>query len=186
LAESEIFDLIILDIMMPDKDGIEVCKTLRKKGIKTPIMMLTGKYKIEEEINGLDTGADDYLIKPFSLSLLFARIRALLRRDQIVKVPSLEAGNLKMDTVSMQVWEDRKEIIFTSREFTILEYLIKRQNAVVTRMELENQLWPLSLDTSSNIVDEHIKNIRKKLVNSDIIKTVRGMGYSLRTNHKFE
>ncbi|PMQ00871.1 MAG: DNA-binding response regulator [Dictyoglomus sp. NZ13-RE01] len=180
---SEDYDLVILDIMLPKKDGIAICKEVRKKGITTPILMLTAKDKIEDKVLGLDSGADDYLVKPFAFDELLARIRALLRRPKQLVPEILKVGDLTLDTSSRRVFKGDKEIFLTSKEFAILEYLMRNVNKIVSREQILAHVWDYDSESFSNVVDVHIKNLRKKIDTENgnkILQTIRGMGYRLK------
>ena len=181
LAKENPYDLIILDVMMPIRDGITVCKNLRTASITTPILFLTAKDATEDKITGLDSGADDYLVKPFSFEELTARIRSLLRRPKQLITDILTLDELKMDTNAQQTTVAKKEIQLTTREHALLEYLLRNQNKVITREEILDHVWDNFYDSLSNVVDVHLKNLRKKLPKkyADRIKTIRGKGYRL-------
>jgi len=183
LAETNPYDLIILDIMLPNKDGIAVCHELRAKRINTPILMLTAKDTIEDRVRGLDTGADDYLVKPFAFSELLARLRALLRRDGMSKSAELQVGDLTLNTLSRQVWRGQRPVELTTKEYVILEYFMRHPNVVVTRTMIEEHAWDYDFDSLSNLVDVYIRRIRRKIDNegeNSLIQTVRGAGYRLK------
>ena len=183
LAETTPYDLIILDIMLPKKDGIEVCQNLRLKRVNTPILMLTAKDTIEDRVRGLDAGSDDYLIKPFAFNELLARIRALLRREGSSKSSELHIGNLIMDTLSREVWRGQRKIELTSKEYIILEYFMRPPNMVITRTMLEEHAWDYEFDSISNLIDVYIRRLRRKIDENgetSLIQTVRGAGYRLK------
>jgi DNA-binding response OmpR family regulator len=183
LAEVNPYDLIILDIMMPVKDGIEVCQELRAKKVNTPILMLTAKDTVEDRVRGLDTGADDYLVKPFAFSELLARVRALLRREGISKAPELRVGDLVLNTLTRQIWRGKRPIELTTKEYVILEYFMRHPNVVVTRTMIEEHAWDYDFDSLSNLVDVYIRRLRRKLDKEEedsLIQTVRGAGYRLK------
>jgi DNA-binding response OmpR family regulator len=185
LAEVNPYDLIILDIMLPNKDGIEVCNELRAKKINTPILMLTAKDTVEDRVRGLDTGADDYLVKPFAFSELLARIRALLRREGIAKAPELRVTDLTLNTLTRQIWRGHRPIELTTKEYVILEYLMRHPNVVVTRTMIEEHAWDYDFDSLSNLVDVYIRRLRRKIDNEgedSLIQTVRGAGYRLKAS----
>ncbi|MDP2656161.1 MAG: response regulator transcription factor [bacterium] len=175
------YDLIVLDIMMPKRDGLEVCKNLRASGNTTPILMLTAKDTVRDKITGLDIGADDYLVKPFSIDELTARIRTLLRRPLIIANDVLTLNGLTLDTRSQTVSIDKKVIDLTLREYGLLEYLLRNKDSVLTRDDLLEHVWDRNFDSFSNVVDVHLKNLRKKLppLYAKRIKTVWGKGYRL-------
>jgi DNA-binding response OmpR family regulator len=183
LAETTPYDLIILDIMLPKKDGIEVCQNLRLKRVNTPILMLTAKDTVEDRVRGLDAGSDDYLIKPFAFNELLARIRALLRREGSSKSSELHIGNLIMDTLSREVWRGQRKIELTSKEYIILEYFMRHPNMVITRTMLEEHAWDYEFDSISNLIDVYIRRLRRKIDENgqtSLIQTVRGAGYRLK------
>ena len=182
LAVGESFDLIILDVMLPGIDGMEICRRIRREGIKTPVLMLTAKGRISDKITGLDTGADDYMVKPFSFEELFARIRALFRRSVQSPDPLLQVKDLTLDPVSFKVERSGKSIKLSSREFSILEYLIRRKNTVVTRDQILSHVWDYDSDVLPGTVEVHIKHLRDKLdtpFTVPLIKTIRGFGYEI-------
>lgn len=183
MAEMAPYDLIILDIILPKKDGIEVCIELRKKKIKSRVIMLTSKDTVEDRVTGLDSGADDYLVKPFAFDELLARIRALLRRDVKDGSHLLQAGELCMDTLTREVTRGKKDIKLTAKEYSLLEYFMRNPNIVVTRRMLEDHVWDFSLESESNLVDVYIKRLRQKIDEEredSFIETIRGVGYRLR------
>jgi DNA-binding response OmpR family regulator len=183
LAETNPYDLIILDIMLPKKDGFTVCRELRTRGINTPVLMLTAKDAIEDRVKGLDTGADDYLVKPFAFSELLARVRALLRREGMTKSPELKAGNLVLNTLTRELRRDQRLIELTTKEYVILEYFMRHPNIVITRTMLEEHAWNYDFDSLSNLIDVYIRRLRRKIDRAggdSVIQTVRGAGYRLK------
>jgi len=183
LAEVNPYDLVILDIMLPNKDGIEVCRELRAKKINTPILMLTAKDTVEDRVRGLDTGADDYLVKPFAFNELLARVRALLRREGISRSPELRVGDLILNGLTRQVWRAQRPIELTTKEYVILEYFMYHPNVVVTRTMIEEHAWDYNFDSLSNLVDVYIRRLRRKIDNEgedSLIETLRGAGYRLK------
>jgi len=183
LAEVNPYDLIILDIMMPKKDGIEVCRELRAQNINIPILMLTAKDAVEDRVRGLDAGADDYLVKPFAFNELLARVRALLRREGTTKSPELRVGDLVLNTLTREVWRGQTAIELTTKEYVILEYFMHHPNVVVTRRMLEEHAWDYDFDSLSNIIDVYIRRLRCKIDTGggkSMIQTVRGAGYQLK------
>lgn len=182
-AEVNSYDLIILDIMMPKKDGIEVCQELRAKNINTPILMLTARDAVEDRVKGLDAGADDYLVKPFAFNELLARVRALLRREGTTRSPELRVGDLVLNTLTREVWLGQKAIELTTKEYVILEYFMRHPNVVVTRRMLEEHAWDYDFDSLSNLIDVYIRRLRRKIDTEggrSVIQTVRGAGYRLK------
>jgi DNA-binding response OmpR family regulator len=184
MAETTSYDVITLDIMLPKKDGISVCKDLRAKKINTPILMLTARDSVEDRVKGLDSGADDYLIKPFAFNELLARVRALLRRESLSKNPKIQVGDLLLDTLSREVWRGDRKIDLTTKEYSILEYFMSHPNMVITRTMLEENGWDYEYDNISNIIDVYIRRLRRKIdgdTDDSLIQTVRGAGYRLKT-----
>ena len=184
-ASSATFDLIILDLMLPGRSGLEILQTLRKRGVQTPVLVLTAKDRLEDKIEGLNQGADDYLIKPFAYAELVARIRALLRRGRSDQILRLKCADLEMDLVTRKVLRNALPLELTQREFELLEYLLRNQSQVVTREMLGRDIWnePDRSGTLDNVIDVHVARLRKK-VDTDgvtkLIKTIRGVGFSLR------
>lgn len=179
------FDLIILDIMLPKRDGLSVLREIRQAGMTTPVLMLTARVKTDDKIKGLDLGADDYLAKPFSLDELLARIRALFRRSGGLGDSMLQFKDLKLNTVSREVTKNDKPVDLTFREFSILEFLMYNKNRAVSRFSLTEHVWGDDFDpfSMSNFIDVHIKNLRHKIGDSGcsrIIHTIRGVGYIIR------
>jgi DNA-binding response OmpR family regulator len=176
------YDLIILDVMMPKKDGWTVCRELRLKKITTPILMLTAKDEVEDRVRGLDIGADDYLVKPFSFAELLARVRALLRRESAEKSSTISLGELHLNTVTREVSWKGNQITLTSKEYAVLLYLMRQPGAVVTRAMIEEHAWNYDFDSMSNLVDVYIKRLRNKIdpeYGKQIITTIRGAGYKI-------
>jgi heavy metal response regulator len=183
LAETNPYDLIILDIMLPKKDGIEICGELRLKRVNMPVLMLTAKDTVEDRVKGLDAGADDYLVKPFAFNELLARVRALLRREGLSKSPRLQVGDLVLDTLTREVWQGQRKIELTNKEYVILEYFMRHPNMVITRTMLEEHAWDYEFDSMSNLIDVYIRRLRRKIDErgqTSLIQTVRGAGYRLR------
>jgi DNA-binding response OmpR family regulator len=183
-ANAEIFDLVVLDLMLPGRDGIEILSTLRKRGVQTPVLILTAKDTVEDRVLGLDSGADDYLVKPFAFPELLARIRALLRRGRIDQVLRFKAGDLEMDLVTRKVTRGDQTLELPAREFALREYLLRPQNHLVSREMLARDVWkePSRATPLDNVIDVHITRLRKK-VDQDfpikLIHTVRGVGFIL-------
>lgn len=184
LASTEDYDLIILDLMLPGMDGISICKELRKNNIHIPILLLTAKSQINEKVEGLNSGADDYLTKPFSFDELLARIRALLRRKGTVVQTSISIDDLSMDVSRFEVRRGEELISLTSKEFSLLEFLMSKQNQIVTKDQIIQHVWNFDADILPNTVEVYIKKLRDKIDNhfpnkKQLIKTVRGFGYKL-------
>jgi two-component system copper resistance phosphate regulon response regulator CusR len=183
-ASAEVFDLIVLDLMLPGRDGIEILSTLRKRGVQVPVLILTAKDAIEDHVCGLDSGADDYLVKPFAFPELLARIRALVRRGRLDQVLRLKAGDLEIDLVTRKVTRGTQLLELTAREFELLEYLLRHQNQLVSREMLTREVWkePSRATPLDNVIDVHIKRLRKKVdqdFSGKLIHTVRGVGFIL-------
>ena len=183
LASTEEYDLIILDVMLPYMDGFTITKELRRKNILTPILLLTVKETIQDKVTGLDSGADDYLTKPFAFEELLARIRALLRRKEQIKATILKIWNLILDLQSHKVTIDDKEIVLTPKEYSILEYLMRNKNRVISRTKLVEHVYDYHFDTETNIIDVYINKLRSKVdldPNKPLIQTIRGAGYIIK------
>lgn len=177
------YDAIILDIMMPKKSGLEVLKTIRSEGNKVPVLLLTAKDRIEDRVKGLDAGADDYLVKPFALDELLARIRALLRRESGRPDHCYRIANLTVDTDARTAYRNEIEINLSSKEFSILEYMIRNQGIVLTRDKIQQHIWNYDYEGGSNVVDVYIRYLRKKIDDNfspKLIHTIRGTGYVLK------
>lgn len=177
------YDLIILDLMLPKRSGSDVCRNIRVIGISIPILILTAKGGSESKVALLDVGADDYMQKPFELTELFARIRALTRRPKVSLPVELKAGDLTLSPSTKKVFKNNKEISLTLKEFRLLEYLMRRPNKVVERVDLADNIWDFDCDSLSNIIDVYINRLRGKLDNGKrkkLIETVRGVGYKLK------
>lgn len=179
------YDLIVLDVLLPGKDGFSICQDLRQHGFTIPILMLTAKDSIEDRVKGLDFGADDYLVKPFAFKELVARMRALLRRPAPLQGTILEMADLKMDTIRHQVTRGDQPIELTPKEYTLLEYLLRHPGQVLKRNLIAEHLWSFDFYSQSNVVDVYIRNLRRKLDDNftpRLIHTVRGTGYVLSEN----
>ncbi len=184
LAESESYDLIILDIALPKMDGLTICSKLRQKKITTPILMLTAKTRVEDRVQGLNTGADDYLTKPFEFIELKARIQALLRRSHQQLESVLKIADLEIDTLKHIVKREHKLIFLTPKEFAILEFLSRHKDEVVTRTQITEHTWDYNFDSLSNVVDVFIATLRKKIDRGHkqkLINTIHGVGYQIST-----
>ena len=184
LASSQSFDLIVLDVMLPGRNGIEVLKTLRKQGLRVPVLLLTAKDSIEDRVLGLDAGADDYLVKPFAFPELRARLRALVRRGKTESIVSLKLGPLEMDLTTRLVTRDTKPIELTVREFELLEFLLRNKGRVVSREMLARDVWKENNRATplDNVIDVHIARLRRKLDDEfepKLVRTVRGVGFKL-------
>jgi DNA-binding response OmpR family regulator len=178
------YDLVILDLMLPSMDGLEICKSIRDENIVIPVLILTARNETENKVNLLLSGADDYMVKPFSFAELLARVKALLRRPSELIPEILEVHGIEMNVVKRRVYRDGKEIPLTLKEFGLLEYFMRHPDQVVNREDLLAHLWDFNYASFSNVVDVHIKNLRRKLGDSgapDALETIRGVGYRLRT-----
>jgi heavy metal response regulator len=174
------FDIVVLDVMLPVRDGIEVCRELRGRGVQTPVLMLTARDAIEDRVRGLDSGADDYLVKPFAFAELLARLRALARRERSVSGSRLQVGDLVLDTTTREVFREGRAIDLTSKEYALLEYLMRHPNQVLTRTMIAEHVWNYDFDNATNVIDVHIRNLRRKIDDpfpQRLIHTVRGAGY---------
>jgi len=180
LATEKQFDLIILDWMLPKKDGLTMVKEIRENKIVTPVLMLTAKDSLEDIIAGLDSGSDDYVTKPFAFAELLARVRALLRRSEMDKGAELRFADLRLNPVTHKVWRRDKEIDLTAKEYGLLEYFMRNPNQVLTRTMIADHVWDYTFDTFTNIIDVYVNYLRKKIDRDEekkLIHTVRGVGY---------
>ena len=183
MAGATEYDAIVLDLMLPGIDGLEVCRRLRDDGVLSPILMLTARDGVRDRVAGLDSGADDYLVKPFSYAELLARLRALARRANGARAPELRVGDLRMDPAKHRVWRRDIEIELSSKEFAVLEVFMRRPGEVLSRFQLLEHAWDYEYENRSNIVDSYIRLLRKKVdkpFGTRSIETVRGAGYRLR------
>jgi len=176
------YDIIILDIMIPGRDGLEVCRELRNRGSKVPVIMLTARDDVRDRVLGLDVGADDYLTKPFQVSELLARLRALMRRGQALTSTVIEIGDLRIDTSAQTVNRGGRLLALTAREYALIEYLARNADRVISRAELIEHVWNERYDSYSNMIDVHINHLRQKIdreSDQPLIHTRRGAGYIL-------
>ncbi|MFV1968527.1 MAG: response regulator transcription factor [Pirellulaceae bacterium] len=183
LATTEPVDAVVLDVMLPGRDGFQVLRDLRRQGFPKPVLMLTARDAVEDRVFGLDEGADDYVLKPFAFAELVARLRALLRRDTGTREFVLRAGDLEIDLIARRVVQGGVELDLTKREFDLLEYLLRHKNSVVSRDMIARDVWQDPAGTMTNVIDVYIKNLRKKVERPGcpaLIHTVRGVGYALR------
>lgn len=185
LVLTEEYDLVILDILLPRMDGIQVLNEIRKEKLSVPVLLLTAKNRVEDKVAGLDAGADDYLTKPFAIPELLARVRTLLRRTSDAKSSVIELSGLKVNTSTHEVTREGVAINLTAKEYSILEFLLYNKNRVLSRLSIAEHVWGDNFDlfTMTNFVDVHIKNLRKKISEDDdkkIIQTVRGVGYIIK------
>jgi len=176
------YDAVVLDVMLPARDGLEVCRTLRERESPVPVLMLTARGQVADRVHGLDAGADDYLAKPFDFRELLARVRALVRRGPVRRAPRLRVGDLVVDTATHDVRRAGEAVALTAREFALLEYLTRHAGEVVTRAELIDHVWDANFEGSTNIVDVYVGYLRRKLerpFERALIRTVRGVGFKL-------
>jgi DNA-binding response OmpR family regulator len=182
LALVNEYDLIVLDLMLPKKNGIVLCRSLRERGFTTPILILTAKDAVEDRVQGLDSGADDYVVKPFHMDELLARARALLRRDTVVKTTRLQVADLVVDTGSHRVTRAGTPIELTSKEYAMLEYFMRNEDQVLTRTIISEHVWDEEFDSLSNIIDVYVRRLRRKIdegYTPKLLHTIRGSGYLL-------
>ena len=176
------YDAVILDVMIPGRDGFQVCRDMRSAGIAVPVIMLTARDTVQDRITGLDSGADDYLIKPFAVTELLARLRALLRRGQVVRPATIRIADLLLDTRAQSATRSGRELSLTSKEYALLEYLAREGGRVVSRAEIAEHVWDENFDPLTNLIDVHINRLRRKVDNgfsTKLIHTRRGAGYIL-------
>jgi DNA-binding response OmpR family regulator len=181
---TEQFDAILLDLTLPGRDGLEILKTMRDRGIKTPVLVLTARDTLQDRVLGLDTGADDYMIKPFAFAELVARIRALVRRGRAAEIPRLSVADLELNLITRKVLRGGDLVDLTAREFELLEYLLRHQGQVVSRESLARDVWKETARTTplDNVIDVHIARLRRKIDAEHgprLIHTVRGVGFML-------
>jgi two-component system, OmpR family, response regulator len=182
MAGAAPYDAIVLDVMLPGMNGFATCRELRTRGIWTPVLMLTARDAIEDRIEGLDTGADDYLVKPFAFSELLARLRALARRVPQERPTALEVGELRLDPATHRAWRGRTELELTAKEFVLLEVFMRRPGEVLSRVQLLDAGWDIAFESQSNVVDVYVRYLREKIdrpFGRHSIETVRGVGYRL-------
>ncbi len=185
LAQTGKYDVIVLDLMLPKKSGIEVLRSLRTNGIATPILILTAKGNLEDKVEGLDKGADDYLVKPFAFAEFMARVRSLGRRSGVEKTTVLKAADLELDTITRKARRGGKDIELTNREFALLEYFVRNVNRVLTRTVISEHIWEYDFDTGTNIVEVYVNKLRNKIDSQSekkLIHTVRGAGYMMKVD----
>jgi two-component system OmpR family response regulator len=185
MAGATEYDAIILDVMLPGMDGFEACKRLRQDGVWSPVLMLTARDAVEDRVNGLDTGADDYLTKPFSFAELTARLRALSRRGPVERPTVLRVGDLHVDPSAKRVWRGKTEIFLSAKEFALLEIFVRRAGQVLERFQLLEHAWDYEYENRSNVVDVYVRYLREKVdrpFGVESIETVRGAGYRMRAD----
>ena len=183
LAQTNDYDLIILDWLLPKRDGLEVLRALRADRLATPVLMLTAKDELQDKVSGLDAGADDYLTKPFKFDELLARVRALLRRRGDLVSTVMRAGDLELDALRHTATRAGQALALTSREYALLEYFLRHPNRIVTRTMLSEHVWEHDFDPLSNVIDVHVARLRRKIddgFSQKLLRTVRGSGYLLK------
>src|SRR5918911_2631568 len=185
MAASTSYDAIVLDVMLPGIDGFETCRRLRETGVWAPVLMLTARDSVDDRVRGLDTGADDYLVKPFAFAELLARLRALARRGDPERPAILEVGDLRLDPATRQVSRGSREIALSAKEFALLELFMRRAGEVLSRLHLLEHAWDFAYDNRSNVVDVYVRRLRRKIdepFGRHSLETVRGGGYRLRAD----
>jgi two-component system, OmpR family, response regulator len=185
MAAAAGYDAIVLDVMLPGIDGFETCRRLRSSGTWTPVLMLTARDALADRIEGLDTGADDYLVKPFAFSELLARLRALARRAPAERPVDLHVGDLRLDPAARRVWRGETELDLTAKEFALLEAFMRRPGQALSRVQLLDAAWDLAFESRSNVIDVYVRYLREKVdrpFERSSIETVRGIGYRLCTD----
>lgn len=183
------YDAVILDVMIPGRDGFEVCRELRSAGMAVPVIMLTARDTVQDRITGLDSGADDYLIKPFAVTELLARLRALLRRGRSVRPAKISVADLVLDTGAQRATRSGRVLALTTKEYALLEYLARETGRVVSRAEIAEHVWDENFDPMTNLIDVHINRLRRKVDNDfpvRLIHTRRGAGYLLASLNRVE
>ena len=184
MAVAHEYDVIVLDVMLPGITGFETCRRLRKDGIWAPVLMLTARDSVEDRVAGLDTGADDYLVKPFAFAELLARLRALVRRGEPERPSILEVDDLRLDPATREVWRGSSEIRLSAKEFALLETFMRRPGEVLSRLHLLEHAWDFAYENRSNVIDVYIRHLRRKIdepFGRRSLETVRGAGYRLRS-----
>jgi two-component system, OmpR family, response regulator len=183
MAEAHPYDAIVLDVMLPGRNGFETCRALRKAGVWAPVLMLTARDAVEDRVAGLDAGADDYLTKPFSFAELLARLRALVRRGGVERPTVVAVGDLRLDPASRKVWRGKQEIHLSPKEFALLEAFMRRPGQALTRLQLLEHAWDFAYENRSNVIDVYVRYLREKVdrpFGVSSLETVRGVGYRLR------
>ena len=185
MARAVPYDAIVLDVMLPGADGFEVCRRLRRDEIWTPVLMLTARDAVDDRVQGLDAGADDYLTKPFSFEELLARLRALTRRAPVERPPVLEVGDLRLDPAAHRAWRGDEELDLSGKEFAMLELFMRRPGIALSRTQLLDGAWDIAFESRSNVVDVYVRYLREKIdrpFGRETIETVRGVGYRMRAD----
>ncbi len=186
MARSAAYDAIVLDVMLPGLDGFATCRELRSRGVWTPVLFLTARDAVEDRVEGLDLGADDYLVKPFSFSELLARLRALARRVPVERPSLLEVDDLRLDPAAHRAWRGETELELSAKEFALLEVFMRRSGEALSRVQLLDGAWDMAFESRSNVVDVYVRYLREKIdrpFDRHSLETVRGVGYRLRPEH---
>ena len=185
MAQAVPYDAIVLDVMLPGADGFETCRRLRGSGVWAPVLMLTARDAVDDRVNGLDAGADDYLTKPFAFEELLARLRALTRRAPVERPPVLEVGDLRLDPAAHRAWRGDSELDLSAKEFALLELFMRRPGVTLSRTQLLDGAWDIAFESRSNVVDVYVRYLREKIdrpFGHHSIETIRGVGYRLSAN----
>ena len=183
MAKAVAYDAIVLDVMLPGADGFEICRQMRGSGVWSPVLMLTARDAVDDRVNGLDAGADDYLAKPFAFEELLARLRALTRRAPQERPPVLEVDDLRLDPAAHRAWRGDEELDLSAKEFALLELFMRRPGLTLSRTQLLDGAWDMAFESRSNVVDVYVRYLREKIdrpFGRDSIETIRGVGYRLR------
>jgi two-component system, OmpR family, response regulator len=183
MAQAVPYDAIVLDVMLPGADGFEICRRMRGSGVWTPVLMLTARDAVDDRVNGLDAGADDYLTKPFAFEELLARLRALTRRAPVERPAVLQAGDLRLDPAAHRAWRGDQELDLSAKEFSLLELFMRRPGVTLSRTQLLDGAWDIAFESRSNVVDVYVRYLREKIdrpFGQHSLETIRGVGYRLR------
>ena len=183
MAQAVSYDAIVLDVMLPGADGFEICRLMRGSGVWAPVLMLTARDAVDDRVNGLDAGADDYLTKPFAFEELLARLRALTRRAPVERPPVLQVGDLRLDPASHRAWRGDQELDLSAKEFALLELFMRRPGVTLSRTQLLDGAWDFAFESRSNVVDVYVRYLREKIdrpFGHHSLETIRGVGYRLR------
>jgi two-component system OmpR family response regulator len=183
MAQAVPYDAIVLDVMLPGADGFEICRRMRGRGVWAPVLMLTARDAVDDRVNGLDAGADDYLTKPFAFEELLARLRALTRRAPVERPPVLQVGDLRLDPAAHRAWRGDEELDLSAKEFALLELFMRRPGVTLSRTQLLDGAWDIAFESRSNVVDVYVRYLREKIdrpFGHHSLETIRGVGYRLR------
>jgi two-component system OmpR family response regulator len=183
MAQAVPYDAIVLDVMLPGADGFEICRRMRGSGVWAPVLMLTARDAVDDRVNGLDAGADDYLTKPFAFEELLARLRALTRRAPVERPPVLQVGDLRLDPAAHRAWRGDEELDLSAKEFSLLELFMRRPGVTLSRTQLLDGAWDIAFESRSNVVDVYVRYLREKIdrpFGHHSLETIRGVGYRLR------